>query len=171
MIEERDTPVTAWEGPYQAAMIATVLEALAVGFLLPRGPGSEPIAHLVVTGMRAGTMVVLGLMLRDLGLRAAAPALLAWSGMTVAPQLWALGADARLDLMLPAVIGATAYGFAAHALARQAPLVWAPVGVVAAASLLGPPGWSAFSQLLGAGLPWWTAVSVGLVALEWTRGR
>lgn len=171
MIEGRDAPPTAWEAPYQAALVVTVLAGMAVGLLLPRGPGSEPIAHVVVTGMRAGAMVVLGLMLRDLSPRAAAPALLAWAGMTAAPQLWALGADARLDLVAPAVLGATAYGFAAHALARQPVVVWAPLAALATASLLGPPASSAFAQLLGVSVPWWPGVAAGLAALGLTRGR
>lgn len=171
MTGRQEATPTAWEGPYQVALVAAIVEALAVAALLPRGPGSEPVAHVVVTGVRAGALVALGVLLRELGPRAAWPALLAWAGLTVAPQLWAYAADARLGAAPVAVVGATAYGLGAHALARRPARAWVPVALAAGASLAAPPAWSAFHQLLGAGPPWWALAAAAAAAAGWTRDR
>ena len=171
--ESEERGVFALEAPYQLAMVAAILLGLAVLAFFPTAVGRPPGVYEAAVGLRAATLVALGVLVRGFGPRQAWPALLAWSAMMLAPELWAHAAEASAANPLLPALGSSAYGLAGHSLARLSARAWPLVlAALAAVVLLLPAPYSPYHQLLGAGVPFWVLVAVvaaGLGALREAR--
>ena len=161
--------MSAWEAPYQLAMIAALLEALAVLAFAPRSLGTEPFAVAAVVGLRGAAMAALGLLVRVAAPRLAWPALLGWAGFTLAPELWARALEVATGPLVVSAVGGTLYGLGMHGLARLLPRGWPLALALPAVALILPAPWSPYEQLLGSGLPFWVVLAGLVAATAWWR--
>ncbi|HEX2864814.1 MAG TPA: hypothetical protein VHN99_09625 [Deinococcales bacterium] len=171
MRTEPSEPPFSLEVPYQVIVVAAVLSAFMIAVLMPREPGDSPGVFAYVVAVHAVALTATALLIANRPFREAAPAIVGWSLLLVAPDLWAHALVAPLGLAFQPFVTLTLYALAVQTLAHFR--LWAGLALVGLglASLAAGEPFNLGLQALGSGYPTWALLGAALTALAVVPAR
>ena len=171
MSHGRQDPLFSLEVPYQIVVVGAAVSALLLVVLAPRVPGDSPQVFgytVIVHGVALTAVALFGARYTA---QEAMPALVGWSVLLAAPEVWAFALVSPLGFAFQPFLTLTLYALAVQSAAHWNRLAgWGGLAL-GMASLLGPAPLNLGAQAVGLGAPTWAFASLLVLALGWRRGR